>query len=147
MSNHGSFDKELQVVVFRLGDELYGIHIFRVCEIIKLREITFVPRTKKHVRGLLNLRGKTIPIVDLRVCMSLEAAPDTEATRIIVVETDYDHVGLVVDSVKEVATLKPEQLESVSSLITDSKDDFICGIAKQGPHLVTLLDLDKVLAA
>src|SRR6476619_3246865 len=100
-----------QLVVFCLDKESYGIEIFRVNEIIRLREITPIPRTGHHIRGLVNLRGKTIPVVDLHARFSLDSVEDSDSTRIIVVESDQGNVGIVVDEVKEVITLTPEQIE------------------------------------
>jgi len=138
---------EQQTVVFSLGDESYGIDIFRVNEIIRLREITPIPRTDAHLRGLVNLRGKTIPVVDLRARLSLDAAEDGESTRIIVVDSERGHVGIVVDRVREVVTLQPDQIEPTPALVADFETDFVKGVARNDDGLITLLDLDKALAA
>jgi purine-binding chemotaxis protein CheW len=138
---------EQQTVVFRLGDESYGIEIFRVNEIIRIREITPIPRTDEHIRGLVNLRGKTIPVVDLRARLNLEARDDSESSRIIVVETDNGNVGVVVDAVTEVITLQDGQVEETPPLVASMSTDFVRGVAKESGHLITLLDLDKALAA
>lgn len=147
MSSSPVLTQEEQMVVFRLGTESYGIHIFRVNEIIRLREITPIPRTESHIRGLVNLRGKTIPVVDLRVRLGLEALDDSESSRIIVVETDQGNVGIVVDEVREVMTLQPDQVESAPNLVISVSTDFVRGVAKSDGLLITLLDLDKALAA
>ena len=134
-----------QVVVFRLAGENYGIDIFRVNEIIRLREITPVPQTRPHIRGLVNLRGKTIPVVDLRSRFGLPAVKDEETTRIIVVESEHGHVGVVVDEVNEVLTLSGEGIESTPSLVDTEATEFVNGIAQRDGRLITLLDLDKAL--
>ena len=90
---------EEQLVVFRLDSETYGIDIFRVNEIIRLREITPIPQAEAHIRGLVNLRGKTIPVVDLRTRFGLYSAEASEQARIIVVDTDEGNVGVIVDEV------------------------------------------------
>ncbi|MFQ3587199.1 MAG: chemotaxis protein CheW [Fimbriimonadaceae bacterium] len=136
-----------QMVVFRLEEEFYGIDIFRVNEIIRLREITPIPGTASHVRGLVNLRGKTIPVVDLRARFMLGTHVDTDSTRIIVVETERGNVGIVVDAVTEVITLDPEQVEQAPALIKNVSTEFVRGVAKQEMHLITLLNLDEALAA
>jgi len=138
---------EQQTVVFRLGDESYGIEIFRVNEIIRIREITPIPRTDEHIRGLVNLRGKTIPVVDLRARLNLEAKDDSDSSRIIVVESDNGNVGIVVDAVTEVITLQDGQVEETPPLVASMSTDFVRGVAKESGHLITLLDLDKALAA
>jgi len=139
--------EEMQTVVFRLADEAYGIDIFRVNEIIRLREITSIPKTDAHVRGLVNLRGKTIPVLDLRARFNLAQGEETENTRIIVVESDGGNVGIVVDAVTEVMTLQPDQIEETPALVSDVDNDFVRGVARRNENLITLLDLDKALAA
>lgn len=136
-----------QTVVFQLGTESYGIDIFRVNEIIRLREITPIPRTESHVRGLVNLRGKTIPVVDLRVRLKVGCPDDTELTRIIVVDCESGNVGIIVDAVREVLTLESDQIEDTPSLVSDFDTEFVRGVAKHGSNLITLLDLDKALVA
>lgn len=147
MSNEVALQVEQQTVVFLLGKESYGIDIFRVNEIIRLREITPIPRTDIHIRGLVNLRGKTIPVVDLRARLNLGCADDSDDTRIIVVDTDQGNVGIVVDAVREVITLEASSIEDTPALVTDLSTDFVRGVAKQDEGLITLLDLDKALAA
>lgn len=136
-----------QLVVFRLDNESYGIEIFRVNEIIRLREITPIPRTGHHIRGLVNLRGKTIPVVDLHARFLLAPVDDTDSTRIIVVESEQGNVGIVVDEVKEVITLQPDQIEQTPALVASVSIDFVRGVAKQANQLITLLDLDKTLCS
>lgn len=138
---------ELQTVVFRLGQEFYGIDIFRVNEIIRLREITPIPRTEEHIRGLVNLRGKTIPVVNLRIRMSLPELPDSESTRIIVVESEHGNVGIVVDAVTEVLSIQSGSVDSAPVLMTDLSAEFVRGVAKREADLITLLNLDYALAA
>lgn len=136
-----------QLVVFALESESYGIEIFRVHEIIRLREITPIPRTATHIRGLVNLRGKTIPVVDLRARFAVTGSGDTESSRIIVVETAQGNIGVVVDEVKEVVTIDREQVEPAPAFVAGHETDFVRGVANQGGNLITLLDLDKALAA
>lgn len=147
MSTSNMPNGEVQTVVFQLGTESYGIDIFRVNEIIRLREITPVPRTESHIRGLVNLRGKTIPVVDLRARLVLAMSEDSDDTRIIVVDSDQGNVGIIVDAVREVITLQPDQIEETPPLVADLNTEFVRGVAKQDGHLITLLDLDKALAA
>jgi purine-binding chemotaxis protein CheW len=138
---------EEQLVVFRLDTENYGIDIFRVNEIIRLREITPLPQTDAHLKGLVNLRGKTIPVVDLRIRFGLPENEEGETTRIIVVDTDSGNVGIVVDEVCEVLTLDDEEREDTPVLVADNCVDYVRGVAKRDSRLITLLDLDKVLVA
>ncbi|MBS1705588.1 MAG: purine-binding chemotaxis protein CheW [Armatimonadetes bacterium] len=147
MSTETKERTEEQTVVFVLGNESYGIDIFRVNEIIRLREITPIPKSDAHIRGLVNLRGKTIPVIDLNVRLSIEKTEETDDTRIIVVDTDQGNVGLVVDSVREVVTFKPEDIQDAPSLVTHLSEEFVRGVASVDENLITLLDLDKALAA
>jgi purine-binding chemotaxis protein CheW len=142
-----TFSTEQQTVVFRLGQESYGIDIFQVNEIIRMREITPVPKSEAHVRGLINLRGKTIPVVDLRVRMSLPAAEATDSTRIIVVETENGNIGIVVDAVTEVVSLEGQEIHDAPKLVNDISTDFVQAVAQREGRLITLLNLDRALAA
>lgn len=138
---------EEQLVVFRLDSETYGIDIFRVNEIIRLREITPIPQAEAHIRGLVNLRGKTIPVVDLRTRFGLYTAEASDQARIIVVDTDEGNVGVIVDEVREVITIDSASVEETPPLVSGISNDFVRGVANQDGHLVTLLDLDKALGA
>ncbi|MCW5939446.1 MAG: purine-binding chemotaxis protein CheW [Fimbriimonadaceae bacterium] len=141
-----TFSTEQQTVVFRLGQESYGIDIFQVNEIIRMREITPVPKSEPHVRGLINLRGKTIPVVDLRVRMSLPTAEATDSTRIIVVETDNGNIGIVVDAVTEVVSLEGQEIHDAPKIVNDLSTDFVHAVAQREGRLITLLNLDRALA-
>jgi purine-binding chemotaxis protein CheW len=146
LSTAAVLKKEEQIVVFRLDAESYGIDIFRVNEIIRMRDITPVPQTEAHIRGLVNLRGKTIPVVDVRVRFGLPIASATEKTRIIVVESTDGLVGIIVDEVAEVITLSPEDIEETPGLVSSVGTDFVTGVAKRSGRLITMLELDRALA-
>ncbi|MBX3118886.1 MAG: purine-binding chemotaxis protein CheW [Fimbriimonadaceae bacterium] len=147
MSASSVLSQEEQMVVFQLDTELFSIDIFRVNEIIRLREITPIPGTDAHIRGLVNLRGKTIPVVDLRVRFGMPEFEEKNSTRIIVVEMESGNVGIIVDAVREVFTVQPEQVENTPALISTVDMEFVRGVAKHSDHLVTLLNLDQALAA
>jgi purine-binding chemotaxis protein CheW len=147
VGNGTDLREDQQTVVFRLADESYGIEIFRVNEIIRLREITPVPRTEQYVKGLVNLRGKTIPVIDLRSRFSLPECEDTESSRIIVVDSESGQIGVVVDAVTEVLTLHGDQIESTPALVSEANNQFVRAVAKTNDKLITLLDLDHALAA
>lgn len=147
MSTQEVSTTEQQTVVFRMGEESYGIDIFRVHEIIRMCEITPIPRTDAHIRGLVNLRGNTIPVIDLNARLQLDNSEETDSTRIIVVESENGNIGIIVDAVTEVITLEQNQIEDTPALVTDVATDFVKAVARREDHLVTLLDLDKTLAA
>jgi purine-binding chemotaxis protein CheW len=140
-------ESDCQTVVFRLSDESYGIDIFRVNEIIRPREITPIPLSEPHILGLVNLRGKTIPVVDLRNRLQLAATEQSTASRIIVVETGQGNVGMMVDAVTEVVTIKRDEISPAPEIVADEDTDFVKAIAKRDQNLITLLDLDRALAA
>ena len=140
MSSAPLLEHEEQIVVFQLGKESYGIDVFRVTEIIRLREITAIPRTELHIRGLVNLRGKTIPVVDLRARFCLEASEDDDSTRIIVIDTEQGNVGIVVDAVREVVTLSPDEVEPAPAMVGSSRDRAIAhGFRIRSASLLTPL--------
>lgn len=136
-----------QSVIFRLGNESYGIDIFSVNEIIRMREITPIPQTDAYICGLVNLRGKTIPVVNLHVRLALPEVEESDKTRIIVVDSPNGNVGIIVDEVNEVVTLKADLIEETPPMVKDEASDYVCGVARLDDHLITLLDLDKALAA
>lgn len=136
--------RDEQVVVFRMDAERYGVDIFRVNEIIRLREITPIPHTERHIRGLVNLRGKTIPVVDLRVRFGIADVVETAKARIIVVDGDQGQIGMIVDEVCEVAALSSASIESPPDLVSG---DCVRGVALRDDRLIALLDLDRVLEA
>jgi len=138
-------------LTFQLGAEVYGIEILKVQEIIGLMNVTHVPRTPPFVRGVINLRGKVIPVVDLRVKFGLDAKDDTERTCIIVVQVACaDHritMGILVDEVSEVLYIDNSQIEPPPSLGITVDTTFILGMGKVGEKVVMLLDVDRVLSA
>jgi purine-binding chemotaxis protein CheW len=141
---HGS--DELQLVVFQLGVELYGVEIACVHEIVRMQSITRVPRAPAFVEGVINLRGKVIPVIDLRHRFNLPAAAHTRASRIVVVEIGDQVVGLVVDGVSEVLRVNTALIEPPSPVVAGIDSEYLQGIARLPERLVVLLDLDRVLA-
>jgi len=137
---------ERQLVVFQLGAEFYGVEIARVHEIIRLQTVTRVPRAPAFVEGVINLRGKVIPVVDLRRRFGLPTADHTRASRIVVVEIGDQVVGVVVDGVSEVLRVNGATVEPPSPVVAGIDSEYIHGIAKLSDRLVILLDLDRVLA-
>jgi purine-binding chemotaxis protein CheW len=137
---------ERQLVVFQLGVELYGVDIACVHEIVRMQAVTRVPRAPAFVEGVINLRGRVIPVVDLRHRFNLAAADHTRASRIVVVEIGDEVVGLVVDGVSEVLRIDPALIEPPSPVVAGIDSDYLQGIARLPERLVILLDLDRVLA-
>ena len=133
-------------LTFFLTGEEYGIEILKVQEIIGMMSITAVPRTPLFIRGVINLRGKVIPIVDLRLKFSMEATAQTEETCIIVVRAQGTEMGLVVDKVSEVSDIATDDIDDVPSFGAEVNTDYLLGIAKANSRVKLLLDIDKVLS-
>lgn len=138
-------------LTFRLGREEYGVEILKVREIIGVMPITPVPRTPDFVRGVINLRGRVIPVVDLRKKFGMESAADTEETCIIVLDAvedgDVVHTGILVDSVSEVLDIRGEDTEKTPSFGSDVDSSFILGIAKAAGSVRILLNMDEILSS
>lgn len=136
----------LQTVVFDLADECYGVRISDVHEIIRMQDITRVPNTEEFIEGVINLRGKIIPVIDLRKKFGLQIKSDYKHARIIVVKVEDNTIGMIVDGVSEVLQILPSSIESISSLVSSQVDtEFLSGIAKVESKLIIMLDLQKVL--
>ncbi len=138
-------------LTFTLDREEYGIGILKVKEIIGMMAITSVPRTPDFVKGVINLRGKVIPVIDLRLKFGMAAIDYTDRTCIVVVEIDSQdmtiQIGIVVDSVSEVLNIRQEEIENAPSFGTSVNTDYILGMAKIDSSVKILLDIDKVLSA
>lgn len=143
-------DKAGKYLTFVLAGEEYGIGILKVKEIIGMLPITIVPQTPAYIKGVINLRGKVIPVIDLRVKFILDEAEYTEKTCIIVVEIISDGrmvlMGIVVDSVSDVLNIKAGEIEETPSFGTRLNTEFILGMAKAGSGIKILLDIDRILS-
>lgn len=144
-------DKEGKYLTFTLGEEEYGIGILKIREIIGIMPITSVPRTPGFVKGVINLRGKVIPIIDLRLKFGMESIEYTDRTCIIVVEISGGEstiqIGIIVDTVSEVLNIKSEDIEETPTFGTNLDTDYILGMAKVSGAVKILLDIDKVLSS
>jgi purine-binding chemotaxis protein CheW len=136
-------------LTFRLGGEEYGLEILKVQEIIQMQTVTRVPRTPDYVRGVINLRGRVIPVVDRRRKFGFDAADDTGKTCIIVVQITFEDsrvvMGIIIDEVKEVLDIKPENIGETPAFDKSVNTGFILGIGKIDGSVKLLLDIDKVL--
>jgi purine-binding chemotaxis protein CheW len=148
--NQAVVNKEGKYLTFALAREEYGLEILKVREIIGYMDITAVPQTPHHVKGVINLRGQVIPVVDLRSKFGMDTAEVTEETCIIVVEiTQGDRnfqTGIVVDHVQEVLDILGKDIENAPEFGSNVDTDFILGMGKIGETVKILLDIDKVLA-
>jgi len=146
-----SVEREGKYLTFSLADEEYGIGILKIKEIIGMMPITSVPQTPGFVKGVINLRGKVIPVVDLRLRFGMSSIDYDDRTCIIVVEIGAHGVdvviGIVVDSVSEVLNIKGEEIEDTPTFGTSLNTDYILGMAKMDGKVKILLDIDEVLGA
>ena len=133
-------------LTFFLAGEEYGIEILKVHEIIGIMPITTVPRTPKFIRGVINLRGKVIPIVDLRLKFGMESKEQTEETCIIVVQSTNGQIGTIVDKVSEVLDIANADIDEAPAFGAEVNTDYILGIGKSQGKVKLLLDINKVLS-
>jgi len=140
-----STQSEQQLVVFDLAQEAYGVDIGTVREIIRMQDVTSVPHRPDYVSGVINLRGRITPVVDLRKRFDLADLEISRDSRIVVVDIDGDDIGMIVDAVTEVLRISTTQIEPPSTMIAAGGSDYIVGIAKLEERLVLLLDLERVL--
>jgi purine-binding chemotaxis protein CheW len=145
MANVEKEDREVQLVVFQLGREEFAVEVTQVREIIRMQDITKMPKAPSFVEGIINLRGQIIAVIDLAERLNLEPAERGSETRIIVVEAGDIKVGMIVDSVSEVMRISVEDIEPSPALATDVEAVFLRGVVKQENRLIILLDLTRVL--
>ncbi|HUY39990.1 MAG TPA: chemotaxis protein CheW [Candidatus Dormibacteraeota bacterium] len=139
--------ESVQVATFHIGTEEYGVDISQIQEIIRMTEITHVPRTPDFIEGVINLRGQLIPIIDLRARFGMERIVPTKSTRIIVTDVGTKRVGIVVDSASAVLTIPIEAIEEAPEMVAGVGADYLQGVGKIGDRLVILLDLTMVISA
>ncbi|MCD6401855.1 MAG: purine-binding chemotaxis protein CheW [Anaerolineales bacterium] len=148
--NQALVDKAGKYLTFSLGQEQYGLEILKVREIIGYMDITAVPQTPHHVKGVINLRGQVIPVIDLRAKFGMQMVDTTEETCVIVVEIDQDNqklsIGAVVDRVEEVLDIDGESIEPTPEFGPSVNTDFILGMGKVGETVKILLDINRVLS-
>lgn len=145
-TNTVTADQELQLVIFRLAKEEYGLPITKVQEINRLVPITKLPQTPDFMEGIINLRGRIIPVVDLRKRFQIEVSDYNDDTRIIIVEVSGQTVGVIVDAVAEVVRMSTANVEPPPpAFILDAK--YIQGVGKFNGRLLILLEIDKILTS
>jgi purine-binding chemotaxis protein CheW len=134
-------------LTFALAEEEYGLEILKVREIISMSEITSVPKTPQFVKGVINLRGKVIPVIDLRLKFAMEEIPYADETCIIVVDVDGIEMGIIVDHVSEVLDISGGDIEDPPAFGGSVNTDFILGMGKTDQRVTILLDIEKVIGS
>ena len=145
-NSHKKDDQLLQLVTFSTGDEEFGVDILKVQEIILPMSITKVPKAPEFVEGVINLRGKVIPVIDLRRRFGLKSKTQDKYTRIIVIEINQMIVGFVVDSISEVLRIPANTVEPPPPVVAGLESEYISGVGKLEDRLLILLDLDRLLS-
>jgi purine-binding chemotaxis protein CheW len=146
-----SINDTKQYLTFQLDEEVFGLDVSHVREILEFTTVTKVPRTPDYMRGVINLRGSVVPVLDMRLKFGLEQTEKTINTCIVVVEVFFEDenavIGALVDSVQEVVELEPGRIEPAPKLGTQLNTEFIKGMGKREDNFIILLDIDKVFSA
>ncbi len=134
-------EKDLQVVGFRIGNETFGVRIGSVREIVRVAEITTVPNAPDNIEGVINLRGKIIPVMDLRKRFGQGEIISDKKNRILVVELENKLLGLIVNSASEVLKIPPSEIEPPGTVFADGESSYVTGVGKLAGRLIILLDI------
>jgi purine-binding chemotaxis protein CheW len=144
-ANNSSNESVIQWVTFRLADEIYGINVMQVQEVLRVSEIAPVPGAPHYVLGIINLRGNVVTVIDTRIRLGLATSEVTDSTRIVIIEGAKHVVGILVDCVAEVVDLTMSDVESAPSVGNDESAKYIQGVASRDGELLILVDLNKLL--
>ena len=145
-----SITETTQYLTFKLGDEIFALDIAKVREVLDFTSVTTVPRTPEFMRGVINLRGNVVPVVDMRLKFGMTKTEKTVNTCIIIVEISLDGdttiLGALADSVQEVIDLEPDKIEPAPKIGTRLRTDFIKGMGNRSDQFIIILDIDKVFS-
>ena len=139
-------DPVIQLVTFRLKDETYGINVMQVQEVLRVSEIAPVPGSPAYVLGIVNLRGNVVTVIDTRIRFGLTSTEPDDASRIVIIESDQQVVGILVDSVAEVVELRQSDIDSAPSIGSEDSARYIQGVASREEDLLIVVDLNKLLS-
>jgi len=139
-------DPVLQWVTFRLDNETYGINVMQVQEVLRYTEIAPVPGAPPYVLGIINLRGNVVTVIDTRLRFGLQQTETTDQTRIVIIETENQVVGIMVDAVAEVVYLRQSEIETTPNVGNDETAKFIQGVCHKNKELLILVDLEKMMS-
>lgn len=135
-----------QYIKIKMGEEMFGIDIKHIDNIVRMQNITRVPKVPAYIKGVINLRGEVLPVFSLRLKMGMPEVEETKKFRIIILKIDGNFVGLIVDEVREVVTLQNELVEKIYRDPSDPTQNFLLGVGKDGDNLISLLDVNEVVA-
>ena len=145
MSEQTYSSSEIQLVVFKLGGEEYGVSILQVQEIKRITEITRVPHTPEYIKGVINLRGNVLPVIDLKKRLNLPQQEITDEARIIIVKVKETSVGMMVDAVSEVMTINQQNIDSPDVVAGSVSSNYLSGVGKLDNRLLILLNLETII--
>lgn len=134
-----------QYIVVKIGNEQYGLDISYIDNIVRMQNITRVPKVQPYFKGIINLRGEIVPVMSIRLKMELENDVFTPATRIIILKVEEGIIGILVDEVKEVVELSMDDIDRPAHSAKNDKNSFISGIGKHGEELISLFDISAIL--
>ncbi|MEG0805189.1 MAG: chemotaxis protein CheW [Lachnospiraceae bacterium] len=135
-----------QYIVVKIGSEQYGIDIRYIDNIVRMQKITRVPRAQTYFKGIINLRGEVVPVMSIRLKMGLADDQFTNSSRIIILKIEQQgSIGVIVDEVREVVTLAPEEIDKFTPDTKDDRGDFINGIGKNAGQLISLLEINSII--
>lgn len=140
-----SGDAVIQLVTFRLKDETYGINVMQVQEVLRVTEIAPVPGAPSYVLGIVNLRGNVVTVIDTRTRFGLPTTEVDDSSRIVIIESEQQVVGILVDSVAEVVELRQSEIDTAPSVGTEESSRYIQGVASRDRDLLIVVDLNKLL--
>lgn len=146
IKEQNSLDELIQLVSFKLGNEEFGVDIRKVQEINRMVEITKIPQAPHYCEGVINLRGKVLPVIDLRKKFEMEIEEWTRNTRIVVCEDGNSIVGIIVDAVEEVLRIPSSTIEPAPKIVSSVGSDYINGVAKLDERLLIFLDVSKIIS-
>lgn len=138
---------EIQLACFKVGDEKYAADIMLIKEIILSRKVTHIPKAPGFIEGIINLRGRVIPVIDMRKRLGLPVAEQTGATRIIITKVEKKDVGIIVDSVLKVLRVGKGGIQPPPKIIKGIESEYLSGIVKDGDELILILDVERVLTS
>jgi len=144
-AEESNFDQVIQWVTFKLDGEIYGIRVMQVQEVLRVSEIAPVPGAPAYVMGIINLRGNVVTVINTRSRFGLSDTDNDDSTRIVILESENNVVGIMVDSVAEVVDLKKEQIETSPNVGNDESSKYIEGVATLEGELLILIDINKLL--
>ena len=140
-----SANNEIQLVVFKLGREFYGISILRVQEIKRMADITRVPHAPEYIKGVINLRGSVLPVIDLKKCLDLPPEEYTDNTRIVIIKVEEIVFGVTVDAVSEVTAIDSGSIEPPTNVVSGVNAQYLSGVGKFEDRLIILLNLEAII--